>query len=373
MGRLGFQNNQARVTVWWGLLLLLSHYIQYFRFYLPDQNKLFIDTKVILACSNFKNTGFPSVCEEYPYGRFLREFLDRLTFLHHQTNLVVFMILSVSLLAIAHLFASFKSNRLASLAFILFLSPSMALLIQRANLDILVFFLCWFGVKLYFRGKITLSLCIVLLASSFKIYPFALYLMLVSLALIKTSSPKFKTAWLALTAFAFIVTLIEIQNISRFPSDARNSFGLRIFGEYFTYLYSGKGHQMYPLFGIALGMAILMFIIRIFAISSFESSFPKTTPSLQNLVWFCFFLAIFVSGISIDYRLIFLLPSVALMADLSRVNQVFVSVLFCFSYYLSYPFGNLQVVGDVSLFLLLAFYIVLLYRNRQQIMISIRS
>lgn len=176
MGKLGFQNTQARVTVWWGLLLLLTHYIQYFRFYLPDENKLFIDTKVILACSNFKNTGFPWVCEEYPYGRFLREFLDRLTSLHHHTNLVVFMILSVSILAIAHLFAGFKSNRLAILAFILFLSPSIALLIQRANLDILVFFLCWFGVKLYFRGKITVSLCIVLLASSFKIYPFCLVL-----------------------------------------------------------------------------------------------------------------------------------------------------------------------------------------------------
>ena len=127
MGRLGLKNTQARVTVWWGLLLLLSQYIQYFRFYLPDENKLFIDAKVILACSNFKNTGFPWACEEYPYGRFLREFLDRLTFLHHHTNLVVFMILSVSLLAIAHVFAGFKSKSLAILAFVLFLSPSVAL------------------------------------------------------------------------------------------------------------------------------------------------------------------------------------------------------------------------------------------------------
>lgn len=373
MWRLGLKNAQAVVTVWWGLLLLLSQYIQYFRFHLPDENKLFIDAKVILACSNFKNTGFPWACEEYPYGRFLREFLDRLTFLHHHTNLVVFMILSVSLLAIAHVFAGFKSKSLAILAFVLFLSPSVALLIQRANLDILVFFLCWFGVRLYFRGKITVSLCIVLLASSFKIYPFALYLLLVSLALIKTSTPKLKTAWLALTGVAFISTLIEIQNVSRFPSDARNSFGLRIFGEYFTYLYSGKGYQMYPLFGTALGVAILMIITRLFAISRFENNFPRIAPSLENVVWFSFFLAIFVSGISIDYRLIFLLPSIALMKDLNRVNQVFVSVLFCLSFYLSYPAGNLQVVGDLALFLLLSFYILLLYRNRQQIMISIRS
>ena len=373
MGRLGFQNIQARVIFWWGLLLLLSHYIQYFRFYLPDENKLFIDAKVILACSNFKNTGFPWVCKEYPYGRFLREFLDPLIFLHNHTNLVVFMILSVSLLAIAQLFVSFKSKRLAILSFILFLSPSIALLIQRANLDILVFFLCWFGVKLYFHGKITLSLCIVLLASSFKIYPFALYLLLVSLALIKTSTPKLKTTWLVLTVVAFISALIDIQNVARFPSDARNSFGLRIFGEYFTYLYSGEGYQMYPLFGSALGVAILILITRLFALSRFENSFPKIALSLENVVWFCFFLAIFVSGISIDYRLIFLLPSIALIADLNRVNQVFVSVLFFFSYYLSYPFGNLQVVGDLALFLLLSFYMLLLYRNREQIMISIRS
>ncbi len=373
MGTRSYQNTQINVAVWWGLLSLLTFYIQFFRVFLPDEKKLFGDTKGILACSGFKNTGFPWVCEEYLYGRFLRESLDQLTFLHFHTNAVVFLILAVSLIAIAQLFAGFKSSRLAILGFILFLSPSIALLIQRANLDILVFFLCWFGVKLFFRGKISVGLCVVLVASSLKIYPFALYLLLVSLALIKNSSLKSKLAWLTLTLIASTSTFIDIQNVPWLPSDARNSFGLRIFGEYFTYLNSGKGYQMYPLFGSALGMAILIMMIRIFTISSFKSSFPKITPSLENVVWFSYFLAIFVSGISIDYRLIFLLPSIALLKDLNRVNQVFISVLFCLSYYLSYPFGDLQVIGDLALFLLLSFYILLLYRNRQEIIFSIRS
>lgn len=373
MGRLGFQNTQAKVTFWWGLLAFLTFYIQYFRVYLPDEKKLFGDTKGILACSGFKNTGFPWVCEDYLYGRFLRESLDQITFLHFHTNLVVFLILAVSLLAIAHLFTEFMSSKLTILTFSLFLSPSIALLIQRANLDILVFFLCWFGVKLYFRGKITLGLCLVLLASSFKIYPFALYLLLVSLVLIKNFSPKIKISWIALTVVSFYSTLIDIQNVPWLPSDARNSFGLRIFGEYLTYLHSGEGYQMFPLFGIALGIGILMLMISFFTMKRFKNSFPEISPSLENLIWFSYFFAIFVSGISIDYRLIFLLPSIALMVHLNRVNQIIISILFCLTYYLSYPFEILQVVGDLALFLLLSFYCVLLYRNREQIIITIRS
>jgi hypothetical protein len=359
--------NLAHSFLWWGLLLILSFYLNYFVLYLPNEKILFGDSKSILACSNFTNTGLPSECPDYLYGRFLREMLDQATFLHSQTNILIFGIVSISLMTIANLFANLRSIQLQILGLVLFLSPAVALLIQRANLDILIFSLCWLGVKLFFRGKMTFGLSIVLLAGFFKIYPIALFLLLVFLILLKKISVGKKIFWVILTVISIWSVFIDIRNIPWLPSDARNSFGLRIFGEYVTYAMSGSGHQMFPVIGVLLGVTVLAFLITILNLRKFSSHTPKISVSLEPTVWFLYFLAIFASGISIDYRLIFLLPSLALMLDLSKVKRIAVATLYCFSFYFSYPFEVLQVVGDVALFSLMSFNILLLWRNRQSL------
>jgi hypothetical protein len=288
-----------------------------------------------------------------------------MTFLHSHTNVVIFIFLSIFLLSIAHLLATLKTFQQQALGLVLFLSPAIALLVQRANLDILIFSLCWVAMKLFLRGKVSLSLLIVFLASSFKIYPIALFLLLVGFALIKEASAKAKVFWVLLTGFALWSALIDVSNVPWLPSDARNSFGLRIFGEYFTYLFSGSGYQMLPLFGILLGVLILVFTTILMASSKFENCFPRYEVSLESTIWFLYFLAIFASGISIDYRLLFLLPSLILMTELNKLMLCLVTVLLVLSFYLSYPFEILQVFGDIALFILLSFNIVLLYKNRE--------
>jgi len=365
MLRKRWRNTSATTILWWCLLLILTFYIRYYIAFLPNEKRLFGDSKGILSCSNFKDTGFPWKCPDYLYGRFLRELLDQMTFLHSHTNVVIFIFLSIFLLSIAHLLATLKTFQQQALGLVLFLSPAIALLVQRANLDILIFSLCWVAMKLFLRGKVSLSLLIVFLASSFKIYPIALFLLLVGFALIKEASAKAKVFWVLLTGFALWSALIDVSNVPWLPSDARNSFGLRIFGEYFTYLFSGSGYQMLPLFGILLGVLILVFTTILMASSKFENCFPRYEVSLESTIWFLYFLAIFTSGISIDYRLLFLLPSVILMTELSKLTHYAVTFLFILSFYLSFPFEILQVFGDIALFMLLSFNIVLLYKNRE--------
>ena len=359
--------NLTSTLLWWCFLFISSFNVSYYVLYLPSEKILFGDSKGILACSNFKNTGLPSECPDYLYGRLLRELLDQATFLHSQTNVLIIAIVSISLMSIAHLFANLQSIQLQILGAVLFLSPSVALLIQRANLDILMFSLCWLGVRLFFRGKITFGLVIILLAGTFKIYPIALYLLLVSLVLLRKASLGRKIFWILLTGIAIWSALIDIRNIPWLPSDARNSFGLRIFGEYVTYAIFGSGHQMFPLVGVLLGVIVLAFLITLLNTKKFLNDIPKIDASLESTVWFLYFFAIFASGISIDYRLVFLLPSLALMSDLTKVTQISVGALYCLSFYLSYPFETLQVVGDVALFSLLSFNILLLYKNRQSL------
>jgi|688.fasta_scaffold44150_2 hypothetical protein len=365
MLRTSWRKISTMTIFWWLLLLILTFNIRFYLVFLPNEEKMFGDSKAILACSNFKDTGFPWKCTDYLYGRFLRELLGQVTFLHSHTNVVIFITLSIFLLFVAHLLTTLQTFQQQVLGLVLFLSPAMALLVQRANLDILIFTLSWLAIRLFLRGRISLSLFIAFLASSFKIYPMALFLLLVGIALFKEVSAKAKIFWVLLTVFALWSALIDIRNIPWLPSDARNSFGLRIFGEYFTYLFSGSGYQMFPLFGIFLGVLIFIFIIAPIISAKFYSYFPKYEVSLESTIWLLYFLAIFASGISIDYRLLFLLPSLNLMTELNKQMRYVVTILFVLSFYLSYPFEILQVFGDIALFMLLSFNIVLLYKNRE--------
>ena len=365
MLKIKWQKILTKTMLWWVLLLILTFNVRFYLNFLPKEEMLFRDSKGILACSNFKNTGLPWECPDYFYGRFLRELLGQVTFLHSHTNAVIYFILAIFLLCVAHLLATLQTFQQRALGLVLFLSPAMALLVQRANLDILTFSLSWLAVKLFIRDRISLSLFFVFLASSFKIYPIALFLLLVGIALFKEVSAKAKIFWVLLTGFALWSVLIDILKISWLPSDARNSFGLRIFGEYFTYLFSGSGYQMLPLFGILLGVLILAFTTILMASSKFENSFPRFEVSLESTIWLLYFLAIFASGISIDYRLIFLLPSLIIMTELNKLMRYVVTLLLISSFYLSYPFEILQVFGDIALFILLSFNIILLYKNHE--------
>ena len=361
--RVNVKANPLQILFWWSILVLLTFQVRYYNFYLPKEEVLYRDFKYILGCSGFKVDNLD--CSDYLYGGFLRFFLDQLTILHPYTELVVVTVICLSWVPLAYLFVQIDKASFKILLLILFLSPAIALLIQRGNLDILIFSLCWVAIKLFLRGKVSLSLLIVFLASSFKIYPVALFLLLVGFALIKDASAKAKVFWVLLTGFALWSALIDVSNIPWLPSDARNSFGLRIFGEYFTYLFSGSGFQMLPLFGILLGVLILAFTTILMASSKFENCFPRYEVNLESAIWLLYFLAIFASGISIDYRLLFLLPSLILMTELKKVMRYLVTVLLVLSFYLSYPFEILQVLGDIALFSLLSFNIVLLYKNRE--------
>lgn len=361
--RMYIRNNLVEPFFWWSIMMILTFQVRYYKFYLPKEDTLYGDLTYILGCGGFKVQDVE--CSKHFYGRFLTYFLNHLTFLHPYTHIVVLVVVSISLVPLAYIFAQLNKMHLKILGLTLFLSPAIALLIQRANLDLLIFLLCWVAIKLFLQGRITFSLLIVFLASSFKIYPFALLILLLGIALANEVSTKVKIIWTLLAGSALCLALIDTITIPLVPSDARNSFGLRIFGEYFTYISSGRGYQMLPILAILLGITIFIFMITLINSSKFDDYFPKYQLRPEPTIWFLYFLLIFSSGISIDYRLLFLLPTLALLAELNRVMRCAVASLFFLSFYLSYPFEVLQVFGDISLFLLLSLNIVLLYKNRR--------
>jgi hypothetical protein len=129
--------NPLQILFWWSLLIVLTFQLRYYNFYLPKEDVLYRDFKYILGCSGFKVNDLE--CTDYLYGGFLRFFLDQLTILHPYTELVVVAVICISWLPLAFLFVQIDKWSLKILLLILFLSPSIALLVQRANLDILIF------------------------------------------------------------------------------------------------------------------------------------------------------------------------------------------------------------------------------------------
>jgi hypothetical protein len=346
----------------WAALLVITFKARFYELYLPNENLTFGDFKYVLSCGNFEVNDLN--CNEYMYGRWLLVFLSKVTFLHPYPEQTTFVIIAVSLLAIAHLLMSLKNKIQRCLAILLLLSPSVALLIQRGNLDIVVFFMCWYAIKFFFGGQPQLGLLVAVLASAIKIYPVALFAILVILFLIQKKSITFRILWLCIAGMIIWSSLIDIGNIPWLPSDARNSFGLRVLGEYITYAFSGSGKQMSPLLGSLLGGAFLGVVI-IFMRNISKTLTPKLKLTNQETyAWGAFFVCIYISGISVDYRLIFLLPIIAFVEDLKASENVVFSVLVISTFYFSFPFEILQVAGDLALSVIVSILLLMIFNQR---------
>lgn len=354
--RLGF------ILLCWAALLVMTFKVRFYEFYLPNENLTFGDFKYVLSCGNFEVTDFN--CKEYMYGRWLLVILSKASFLHPYPTETTLVIMAVSLLAIAHFLVSLKNNIHRFLAMLLLLSPSVALLIQRGNLDIVIFLMCFYAIKLFFDGYPQVGLLVAAVASAIKIYPVALFIILLTLFLIQKKSIIVRVTWICLAAIVTWSSLIDIQNIPWLPSDARNSFGLRILGEYITYVFSGSGKQMSPLSGSLLGGVFLAAII--FFVRNFSKTIVQETAltNQKTYVWAAFFICIYISGISIDYRLIFLLPIITFVGDLKTSKSYILVVLLTSGFYFSFPFEILQVVGDFALSTVVAILMVMMSNQR---------
>lgn len=335
---------------------------RYYEFYLPNENHVFGDFKYILSCADFEVSDLD--CKEYMYGRWLLVILSKASFVHPYPTETTLMIIAVSLLAVAHFIVALQNNIQRFLAVLLLLSPPIALLIQRGNLDIVIFFLCWYSIKLFFDGHLHIGLALVIIASAIKIYPIALFLILLTIYLSKKKSIAVRIGWLFFASIIIWSSLIDIQNIPWLPSDARNSFGLRILGEYITYVFSGSGKQMPPLLGSLLGGVFLGATI-IFVKKFSKMSTQRTIITNQKTyIWGAFFMCIYISGISVDYRLIFLLPVVAFVSDLKVRESTILSILLISVFYFSFPFEILQVLGDLALSIVVSILLVMIANQR---------
>ena len=339
------------------------------RFWGATSGEHFVDTKQILnsvECldenSNLHSSEF---CKTYVYGKTLLRILSLLHLNSSQTGLIGFIFLG--LLSVALGYVSFKSRITFSTFLVVIFSPPIILLAERANFDILMLALVVSAAVLSTRGRQVFSVTLLGLASTFKFY--TLPLMFIGAIYAKKRFQKlFIIGASGLIAFQIGHEISSSRKLMN-PTDAVSynngqGFGFNIWA---GYLPRFKG--LLPVDNVLTGLAFSGFIMMLIAATTFAYLRTKnylgsiSTVNNRNLYQLFEYLLIvhlscFLAGVSIDYRLVFILAATlsylgaTKSVDTGSFERKLLLGLLSVSLWCSYPSDGLQIIGDISLSIL---------------------
>jgi hypothetical protein len=255
---------------------------------------------------------------------------------------------------------------------LIFLSPPIELILERANLDVLIFILVIASALLFANKRIVSSVFLLAICSLMKFYTLPL-LILVSI-FSASGIKRFKFLQLYLVPM-LVICVVDIYRVPFFPWDARNMFGLPIYGEYLSFALQGPNSHSNRIFATSLGLIIFALItFSIIKLSKRFSIFPSeiyTEISRNQLAIFFFsftvFLSCFLAGLNIDYRLIFLAIPALVFLGLNLSKGLILSLcLFLFiSMFTSYNTYLLQPIGDVFLMVVTCYFTIFVWKERE--------
>lgn len=302
-------------------------------------------------------------CNQYYYGR---AYLEIIAFFHGfsfaESLLLVFFIL-LFLIVVSFLI---QVNSLFKLIImqVFVLSPPVMFLLERGNLELLIFSLIAISVirplsKFNFSRSFT-----IFFASLIKFYPVALLILI----FLKSKSIMSRLSTLLLTAsFFFLFFRLDFPLKLGATETYCCSFGNNIWGLYLNRMGWGLNKLYIPLVGLFLFSLVWVVYLFVFDRFQFVRSCIKdltllqTTRMLSLQSFLLIFSLLYFSGTNFDYKLMYLsIIPILLLSDevLSRKSKLFHFLYFCTISAFSFPSRNLQPIGDL---LLLSYFIFLLH------------
>jgi len=345
----------------------------------------FGDLGYVINCGdsdNLKSNFFShNDCPDYMYGSLVLRIIE---ILGVTTNLVYpFGIFFIACLSAIFSYLSISVNN-KILSFIvgsmILLSPPIELIIQRGNLDSLMFILVFISSVLISKNRTGISLSLLSISSLLKFYTLPLLIWYSLFFAHKFSKKMINQIYLFVI---LVICVIDIININRFPSDAQNFFGSAIFGEYLTFLIYGSNSHGNPFFSAILGFLLyLLACFIIFKLSKFKNIFPAISDFYANrtsliifVLNFFTFLSCYFAGLNIDYRLIFIAAATLSFLNLEfqtsfNMKYVIAFVLFLILY-TSYNTYTLQPIGDFLILFMIAYFTIFFMVMRAKIIDSL--
>lgn len=304
-----------------------------------------------------------NVCD-YNYGK-IGIYFYRIVGFSIESKLIFGMILAIWLLASIAVLAvvSFKiSKEFKIITLIILLSPPLQLLLQRGNLDIVIFALLCISAVGFNRRNYLLSVLPLVISTLLKAYTLSGFILV--FLLFQKSKNRI------MTIFIFILVSVEIFrefNQVALPSKYfSSSFGLQAFG----ILLNKLGLSINFIIQDLIGMFILFLIflasknkilkgVTKFSFESKDQNVYKTevVAALSSLI----FLTCFFAYMSFDYRLPILLPALLLelrfwsQSDQKRLYFLLISTSIL-SFWFTVGFKMVSPIGDLCLNLLVLIF-----------------
>jgi hypothetical protein len=306
-----------------------------------------------------------SSCPNWTYSSTILRALNLTGFTVDHTKTIGHMFTYLALITLIIHLINIRVHKVPQIMMILgFISPSIWLLFQRANFDILIYLMVFIAAYLYSVKYELLSLLFLFMASLFKFYTLPILLLLGIL------SKKFTTKIASMITFVlglFIVLNDFVKMDGTIMQAGNNHFGMKIIGNYL-----GKiGLQLNTFSAYLVGFLLLLMSVLFLIALDLRYKLVKwqemIVPSLiHNFVIFMsgVHLVCYILGLSVDYRLVFYITSAPylMMILTQRARSVFI-IIFLISVWFVYPVGIFQTIGDLALQIITAFQLIFILRT----------
>ncbi len=320
----------------------------------------FIDTEQVLNWTQcYKNVGdqifqAEGFCSGYIYGKIIPVLFTVIPSNDYLVGVVGYVFLLMIAIVLGATTASLSTTPLKLLSAIVFISPPVLLLVERGNFDAVMVGLVFLAAIMLNRNRKFFAFASISLASLIKFYTLPLLLLF-------TFNNQRKKIRFAYLPGVFLVTYLVYEGIrnikSSFPADSAYKFGMSI---WLRYLPAERIPFNVEVLANLVGL-IIFFLVAVVVSISYKSRiwFSKNITveeenknvDIFNLFFLCHAVCFF-SGMSYDYRLIFLAVSgiyfLSLKTSSAGVDSL-VKVLLVISMWLTYPSGGLQPIGDLAI------------------------
>jgi len=303
------------------------------------------------------------ICKQYYYGHAYLEIIAPMNRFTMTETILLILFVALFLIVVSCLIQVNSFYRLILMqAFIL--SPPVMFLLERGNLELLIFSLIAISVIRPLSRHNLIQSFTLFFASLIKFYPVALLILI----FLRTKSTLSRIYVLLLIAsFAFIVSRLDFPLKMGATETYCCSFGNNIWGLYLIRLGLNINHLCISLIGLIFFSLVYVVSLLVFNRSyvakslAKEMTFFQTDKHLPLQSFLIIFSLLYFSGTNFDYKLMYLsiIPILLLSnRELSQKGKVFHFLAFCAISVFTFPSGYLQPLGD---FFLLCYFVFLLY------------
>ena len=251
-------------------------------------------------------------------------------------------------------------------AFLTLVSPPIMLLLERANFDVLIVALVAFAGVSSANGRKITTFTLIAASALFKFYTLPL------LIFVSMDFDKVRKKLIALGA-SLAITVIIALDLHKAQVDIPRTIWAS-FGNSFLGLYLQTFEINFPiLFQNLIGVFFLVLIFsitKVLGVQEIMKSIPTINISIftgkLQMYFMLVFISCYFSGMSFDYRLIFLF--IPCLIEINRLSvlplvSAALQILLLTSAWLSLSSGRLQPIGDVAIAILIVYFLIVYSPN----------